>query len=179
MNFLEFKKSLQNRLDFLISKGELFVLNVSKDILWTTYINSFSNEKNPIYVTNTVHDGMYDKTWIRNYGGIVAIIDGKLESLWDISCGDYQPTANNMKSLMKHGIADVLLMKEIFGKDSNIATNQYRVVKDFFGGFKKTKEKCPKYGKTFHHFYYNFPSKFITSDVATKKAAVRLSLIHI
>lgn len=173
MNFLKFKKSLQNRLDFLIKNGELFILNVTRDELWNTYINSFSSKNNPIYITNTVHDGTYDKIWIRNYGGIVAIINGKLESLWDIECGKYQATADAMKSLTSKGIKDIFLTKEIFGKDSNVAVNQFKVVKNEDGTFSNTKIKCPKFGKTFNHFYYLFPNKFISSTVEASKAKVR------
>lgn len=173
MNFLELKKSLQNRLDFLIKNGDLFVLNVTRDKLWETYLNSFSDENNPIYITNTQHDSIYDKTWIRNYGGIVAIIDGKIESLWDIQCGDYQDTADAMKALTNSGIADIFLTKEIFGKDTNIAVNQFRVIKKKDGTYKATKKKCPKFGKTFNHFYYVFPNKFISSTVEASKAKVR------
>lgn len=48
------------------------------------YLASFPPGTNPIYKTNTEHDCTCCKNWIRNLGNVVAIVDGRMETMWDI-----------------------------------------------------------------------------------------------
>lgn len=67
-----------------MSKGQLFKVDVDKDTLWDTYINSFPEGTNPIFRERTVHDCNCCKNFIRNVGDVVSIIDGRVISIWDI-----------------------------------------------------------------------------------------------
>jgi hypothetical protein len=65
-----------------LSKQELFV--VKTDDLFADYLAAFPEGTNPIYRTNTEHDCSCCKNFIRNLGDVVAIIDGKVETIWDV-----------------------------------------------------------------------------------------------
>lgn len=67
-----------------MSKGQLFKVDVDKDVLWATYINSFSDEANPMFRERTSHDCNADKNFIKNVGGVVSINEGKITAIWDI-----------------------------------------------------------------------------------------------
>lgn len=81
--FVKFANLVAHRFAQL-SKHELYTVGVERDQLWETYLETFPEGTDPIFRVRTVHDGSYDRAFIRNVGHVVAIIDGKLETLWDI-----------------------------------------------------------------------------------------------
>ncbi len=179
MSFLKFKKVIQKRLDYLIKKSDqlLFIVDIERDELWNKYINSFRPEDDPIYVTETTHTCNADKSWIKACGGIVAIINNEMHSIWDVKAEDgYQIVCDKLNEFVLNAkIKDQFLISEIVGKDKSIAINEFRVVKNLDGSYSQTKEKCPKFGKTFHHFYYEFSHSFIVSNVVERRSIVRQS----
>lgn len=80
--FTTFAKQVNHRLNQL-AFGELFV-TVDGDTLWDTYLASFPEGTNPIYRERTEHDCSCCRNFIKNYGNVVAIIDNKLESIWNV-----------------------------------------------------------------------------------------------
>lgn len=80
--FVEFSKPIHDRFVEL-SKNELFV-TVDPDALWELYLASFPEGTNPIYKTRTEHDCSCCKNFIRNIGNVVAYIDGKIQTIWDV-----------------------------------------------------------------------------------------------
>lgn len=52
------------------------------DKLWEAYLAAFPEGTNPIYKERTDHDCHCCKSFIRQMGGVVAIVDGSLESIW-------------------------------------------------------------------------------------------------
>lgn len=64
--------------------NELFVVGTDKHAVSDMYLASFPPGTNPIYKTNTEHDCTCCKNWIRNLGNVVAIVDGRMETMWDI-----------------------------------------------------------------------------------------------
>lgn len=82
-DFPKFATIVAHRFDQL-SKNELYVVNVARDELFELYLASFPSGTNPIFRVRSEHDGSYDRNFIRNVGHVVALIDGKIETLWDI-----------------------------------------------------------------------------------------------
>lgn len=80
-NFHTFAKAVESRFRVL-SADELFVVEVED--LFETYLGAFPEGTNPIYRVRTEHDGSIDKSFIRRVGNVVAIKDGKIETIWDI-----------------------------------------------------------------------------------------------
>lgn len=107
-NFAPFAQAVHARLTDL-SKHELFT-TVTGDALWETYLASFPEGTDPIYKTHTEHTCNCCRQFIRGMGNVVAIIDGKLASVWDIKGLEtpYKEVAAAMHQLVvSHPITDL------------------------------------------------------------------------
>jgi hypothetical protein len=116
MKFLSFKHAVATQFA-AIAKQPLFRVDVSKDTLWSTYLGSFPEGSNPVYRERTEHDCNCCKNFIRDLGNVVAIIDGKLVSIWDVVLPvdevAYQTVTNAMSALVTSApIANVFLHHE-------------------------------------------------------------------
>jgi hypothetical protein len=86
----------------VMEKHQLFVSTTSKETIRSTYLNSFKEGDDPLYITNTEHDCTCCKQFINNIGKVLAIVDGKLVSIWDIQIGGkYQPVVDALSKLVK------------------------------------------------------------------------------
>ncbi len=78
MEFKQFKQKLQEHFQQIIQNHNvLFLTDVDKDIIWDTYLNSFSDEERQDHNCNSC------KQFLRPYGNIVVIENNKLKSMWD------------------------------------------------------------------------------------------------
>ncbi len=139
----------------LLSGSKLFALNLDKDKLWETYLNSFPAGSNPLYKTRTEHDCGCCRHFVKALGGIVAITDGVIGTLWDFKVeGAYQEVADAMAEFVRqHAIDNVYLHYErLVG-----TANSRQLLED-------------KSVKTWDHFYVNLPDSAIVKkdDIGTK-----------
>jgi hypothetical protein len=80
----------------------LFIVDIDNDKLWETYLKSFPKGSDPMFKERTEHDCNCCKSFIRVLGKVVAIIDGKLVSIWDVNVGGhYQPVVDAMAKLVR------------------------------------------------------------------------------
>ena len=111
-------------LQFDVMKGhQLYRVQVDKDQLWDVYLSSFPAGSNPLYKQRTEHDCQCCKSFIRAVGGIVAIIDGQLVSLWDVRVGNpYQPVVDTLSALVKSSPIDNIFLhtERTAGTDGNL-----------------------------------------------------------
>lgn len=82
-HFDKFSKAVEARFKAL-SKHELFVVDVDRDVVWARYLESFPEGTNPAFRVRTEHDCSCCKNFIRNLGVVVAIIDGEIETVWAV-----------------------------------------------------------------------------------------------
>lgn len=125
-----------------LSGSRLYIVNLDKDKLWETYLNSFPAGTNPVYKTRTEHDCSCCQHFIKALGGVVAIKNGVLESIWDfVVDGAYQEVADAMATFVKaHAIDNIYLHYErLVG-----TANSRQLLED-------------KSVKTWDHFYVNLP----------------------
>ena len=61
----------------------LYVTEVDKDELWELYLNSFPEGTNPIFRTRTEHDCSACRHFIKTFGGVVALKNGIISTVWD------------------------------------------------------------------------------------------------
>ena len=64
-DFSEFSKLIESNFNEM-SKNELFKVDIDKDELWQTYLNSFPGGSDPIYRKNTYHDCSCCRQFIKN-----------------------------------------------------------------------------------------------------------------
>lgn len=79
--FHQFAKAVEKQFT-LLSKEELYVVDMSDDDLFAIYLNAFPPGSNPIFKTNTVHDCNCCKNFVRNLGKVVAL--NPRRTVWDI-----------------------------------------------------------------------------------------------
>jgi len=79
MKFIDFRTAVQRQFDIL-KDNELFCVEVDRDLLYATYLNSFPDGTNKLFRERTEHDCNCCKNFIRDIGHVVAIVDGKLKS---------------------------------------------------------------------------------------------------
>lgn len=102
MNFQKFKTAVQKRFAEMVKQGEIFRVEVDKNVLWETYLKSFPEGTDPIYRERTEHDCNCCKNFIRNIGDAVAIKNGEVMSIWDVTLDDqYQVVADALSALVK------------------------------------------------------------------------------
>ena len=142
-----------------------FTVTVSKDDLWTAYLGSFPSGSDPIHKTNTVHDCNCCKTYIRRVGGLVAIIDGKLVSLWDIEVSDpvYQTVADTMSDFIgEHSIRDIFISDE-----QEVGAEETHKLLDLVEG------ETVRQTQTYNHFYLKLKDGHYSDRRATLKGDAR------
>ena len=109
MQFEKFVKMMQENFNEMIKDETcLFQTEIDKDKIWDIYLESFPDGTNPIFRERRVHDCVACKQFIRRFGGVVAIKDGKVRTIWDFQTGDttYQPVIDALNNYVKSKIQD-------------------------------------------------------------------------
>ena len=147
MKFKDFNKMLQEHFKQMEKSAVLFVTNVDKDELWNLYLDSFPSGTNKIFRERREHDCSCCKQFIRNFGNVVVIKEGKLISIWDFNSNSdtYQPVIDALSVFVKSAIVkDVFVTKESgFGVEKNHESLENGEV------------------KTWHHFRITLSKKFV------------------
>ena len=159
MNFNVFKSAIAKQFA-IMQKFPLFVTGVTGDELWETYLTAFPNGANPIYRKRTEHDCSCCRQFVKNIGAVVAIIDNKLVSIWDIAPthSPYDEVAKTLANKVRaYEISDIYLHYE------------RSVVTD------KNFEQLVDGQKTWEHFHVTLPSTCVrTKDsIPTEKGTKR------
>jgi hypothetical protein len=152
MNFSIFKLAVAKQFEHM-SKLNLFRVEVDKDLLYSTYLSSFPNGSNLLYRERTEHDCSCCRQFIKTMGGVVAILNGKVISLWDLTMpGEpaYQAVADAMAKLVKAQPIDNVFLhyEKTAGTDRNF--------EELIGSV-----------KTWEHFFVNIPKQFMMASKDT------------
>lgn len=142
LEFKPFKQLFQvNFAEIIKEQSHLFQVNIDKDTLWNTYLNSFPEELRPQFNCNSC------RQFIKNYGNLVAIKDNTLISLWNFTAENtvYQTVVNNLNQLVLNAtIKDVFVTTFAkLGTDSNIQRLEDNST------------------VRWHHFYYELPKSLV------------------
>lgn len=155
MEFFEFKKELQkNVLEILKDVNHLFVVDVDKDELWNTYLDSFPEGTNPIYREKREYDCSACRQFIKSFGNVVVINNNEVKTIWDFKIEDstFKPVIKALDMFIKeHSISDVFVTKyAVFGIDKS--------------------HELQENGKaiTWEHLYIRLPEKFVTKSRETE-----------
>lgn len=139
-NFAVIKTAIAKQFQSMVPTGLWFV-DVDKDLLWQTYLDSFPSWANPIYRERTEHDCSACEHFIRTIGGVVTIKDNELVTLWQVQTDEaYQPVADALDRMIRsRQIANIFLHKE-----PSV-------------GVAKNLEQLATGVKTWEHFHVNLP----------------------
>jgi hypothetical protein len=137
--FTVVKKQLQDNFRKMLSLSEhLFYVTIDRDTIFELYIQGFEEEESQSHNCNCC------KSFLRQYGGIVSIINGKRVSIWDDLevPKEYEDSISALKEYIhKLPITDVFVNDTVkCGTDRN-----HDSVRDVY----------------WNHFYLELPSKFV------------------
>lgn len=142
--FQAFAKAVEARFRAM-SSGELFSTDVED--LFGTYLGAFPVGSNPIFRTRTEHDCSCCKNFVRNIGHLIALKDGKVETVWDVDPNllpfPYDVVAAKLAQIVrKAAIVSVFRTKE----------GRY--------GAEASSELMEGRAHRWHHFWCDVPAKF-------------------
>lgn len=82
-DFQQFVTDVTTRLSAM-SKGELYVVGdgLDRDSLWLTFLEAFPAGTNPRFRERSTYDCSTCRGFIKNFGNVVEIHDGRVRSLW-------------------------------------------------------------------------------------------------
>jgi hypothetical protein len=152
MEFDEFNQHVQKHINKIFDNNSvLFIVDIDKDILWNTYLNSFPSGTNEIYRKRREMDCSCCKSFIRSFGNVVSIENNRLVSIWDFDTDDerFSPVLHAMSELIHNAsVCDVFVSNQsLFGTVISrelLDTGEVHV---------------------WHHFSTNLPKKFICHDL--------------
>lgn len=159
MSFTQFRNLLAAHFDEM-SKDvpRLYTVDVDKDELWNTYLDSFLPKDNPIFRERREYDCSCCRHFIKNIGNAVAIKDGVVTTVWDFNVDGtaYEPVVKKMSEYIRaHRITEVYL-------------SRFSTV-----GTEVSHESMPD-GKimSFNHFFLRLPQRFVFNNRGTIPEAV-------
>lgn len=182
-------EKLQEQFDKMCASGTLFVSTVTGVQVWYAYYNGFTDD--PVFRApeSSTHNCKNCKNFVRRYGNILAIVDGKLVSIWDANDipQDYVDAVQAASNILKAGsISDVFV--ETFEELKNLSyeackKNQSQYQLGISANVKPyTTEEAEKYKnsdgsyivqpneiRTFNHLHLYVPEKFV--DKSSKSVA--------
>ncbi len=151
--FNKLKLKIQEKFKSLSDTGKLFYVEIDRDKIWEHYLEGFTDP-----IEKQGHNCNCCKSFLRQYGGIVTIIDNKVQSIWDIETEElYSGSMKNLKQYIHSlPITDVFINGfDKLGTDKNVDK-----VKNI----------------TWNHFYTVLPKPFINKNIDsidTIKAGLR------
>ena len=115
MEFKEFRTLVADHLNIMTNNvNYLFEVNVDKEELVNTYLDSFPEGTNKIYRKKREYDCSCCKHFIKSIGNVVVIKDGNVETIWDIDIhdGKFEYVTKAMSELVKSNVvSDVYVSK--------------------------------------------------------------------
>lgn len=173
MEFKDFQQAVEKQMKSMENR-HFFVVDIDKDEIWNTYLNSFQPGTNEIYITKREYDCNCCKSFIRNAGRIVTIDNNyNLISIWDnfdIASKGFIPVAKALSAYVKSRPIE----NEFFHESKKV-------------GVEKS-VKIPPTGPaiTFDHFYVEIDRKYVErypggklSDTLSNKEVFKRSLEEI
>ena len=165
-NWSNFLNKLSERLNKMLDYVEknnstLYETDIDKDELWEVYLSSFPEGTNKMYRKRREYDCGHCRNFIKIIGGAVAIVDGKIHTIWEIDTDDvvFQPVVDALRTYVESKpIKDIWrhFTNTVGVKSTNEYTEDKQIIK-------------------WTHMYTPIPERLLErkSDIPTAKAKVR------
>lgn len=137
--FEDVRKALQGNFKRL-STQKLYYVEIDRDKIWETYLSGFSEE------TKQEHNCNSCKSFLRQFGGIVAIEDNKMVSIWDgIEIAEAESLIRLSEYIHSLPITDVFLSEtQKAGTEKNLDMKRDVTWRHFFLELPKEVKKSTK-----------------------------------
>jgi hypothetical protein len=148
--FHEFATAVHRRFTAL-SAYELYTVDVDRDEAFAKYLSFFPEGTNPIYRVRTEHDCACCRNFIRNVGTVVALADGRVQSVWRVLANEpYNTVAAAMDEWVLSKAPKSIFRTDMrsFGAESSLERQEDGVV------------------KTWNHFHGKVADKHFSSSPA-------------
>lgn len=154
-DFMKFKKALQKHFDEMQKEAtHLFEVNVDKDELWNTYLDSFPVGTNEIFRKRREYDCSCCRQFIKNIGAAVVIKNNQIHTIWELHLNDEtcQGVCDALDAYVKaHAVSNIYLSKfQKIGTDHN---------------FEDINGKAHRWD----HFFLELPDKFVNHTSASNE----------
>lgn len=137
--------------------GNLYKVNVSKEDLWSTYQEAFSEEDNPIFRERRVHECNTCYSFIKKLGAVIQLNeDGTYTTIWDVEVpAPYDVVAKEMADAIRSSaISSIFLTDEkLAGKEFNMEENEAGAIR-------------------WDHFFAEIKESFIVPNVAQVRGEI-------
>lgn len=145
MEFSAFKVAVAKQFQRM-QQHPMFRVDIDRDTLWTTYLASFPPGTNPIFRQRTEYDCGCCKGFIRAIGDVVAVIDGRVVSLWEVETGE--PGYNVVAAALARTVLDRPIKEPFLHYEAHAGTD-------------KNFEQLTDRTFTWNHFHVNIRPGFV------------------
>lgn len=150
LDFKRFAEPVNTKLQELASTG-LYTVQVDRDEIWEVYMGAFPDGTNNIYKERREYDCNCCKSFIRQIGNVISIVNNEIVTIWDIkTVGYYQEVADKMAEYIK---------------TLPIQSKLYKTERKF--GAQKTTQVTENGIINWDHFYTELPNSAVNSDAGT------------
>lgn len=114
MEFKEFRNAIQKHFNTMINDiDHLFEVDVDKDEMWNTYLDSYPEGTNQIYRKRREYDCSCCRQFIKAIGNVITIKNGIVDTIWNVSVSDeFQVVADAMDAFIRSKtVRDVYVSK--------------------------------------------------------------------
>lgn len=158
-NFKKFSDAVAANFASLADKATvIYRTSITSEALYELYLKSFPAGSDPIYKTNTKHTCSTCRHFIKQYGNVVFVVDGKLVSFWALENlpFPYDIVANKLAEINKNDkIANIFVGKQqSLGIPSNRELLEDQTI------------------KTWHHLHAVLPKKHVVNTKLKSPEAI-------
>lgn len=162
MEFSAFNQRLMDHvMEMTKDVDHLFEVDLDKDKLWNLYLDSFPAGTNEVYRERREYDCHCCRNFVKRFGNVVSIKDGKLTTIWDFDADSpdkFQPVIDSLDAFVRlHPVSDVFLTKwATIGTKVNYERTESGMI-------------------TYNHFFVRLPERFVSrsADEGEYKAQYR------
>lgn len=120
LTFEGFRDLIQGQVNLLLGYQHLFMTDIDKDAIYALYLSSFPKGTDPIVKTRTSHDCSSCRQFIKQFGGVVAIQDNELVTVWDIETED--PTYGTVLKALANYVRSKKVLNQFKHPERRIST---------------------------------------------------------
>jgi len=174
MNFTHFRDAVATQFARLIAQPQVFRVDIKNENaanpderhdLFRIYLDAFPPGSNPIFKTRGEFECNCCKQFIRAVGNVVAIVDGKLETVWDNPTPQMEEPFKVVAAALSDWVKSRSVADYFYHYEGKAGTPQTRYEDDL-----------TKRVGTWTHFAVTIPNKFVISKDARQSIDTVMSL---